>query len=200
VQKDDEYFRTTLAIREEGDGVPAIERLRESVFRDLARERKRGLRRAIDRTSHRFTLYGPSGEPVVDRPQFLLNESRIKKVIQRIVIGIHYGVTGQIHNRLTRFRTFSHRELDHLQGDDEDLWFLAMDTLRQAQTVALANDAFCYRFALSPLPEGIRVVVCWTEFYGRIAYLTVAWRPLQPTGRFCHPRRGAPRAPEAPRG
>jgi len=177
VQLDDEYFRTTLALREEGDGVPGLANLRSSVVRDLNRPQKEGLVRAISRSSYRFQLFGPRGELIVDRPQFLLNESRIKSVVQRTVIGIHFRERHETHDPQTRFQTLSYREFANLSVDERDLCDFAMDLLTTIPSAVIAGGAFEYWYMDTPPVDGIRMIMCATEFYGRIGYLTICWRP-----------------------
>lgn len=88
--KDDEYFRTTLAMREDVFDDPAIQGLMPTIARSFENPRAPGMRRAIAKSSLIVDAFSKGGIYLGKKPAMRVDLNRLNRVASRIVKALFY--------------------------------------------------------------------------------------------------------------
>jgi hypothetical protein len=97
--RDDEYFRNTLNVREDLSQHPGVLKVQPVVLRSFYNPNKSGMLGEFLKSIRLIQQLTPAGIIVKNKLGFEADMVRIRRVVQRIVIGLFY------HHRQTEFRS-----------------------------------------------------------------------------------------------
>lgn len=86
--KDDEYFRTVVAMRHDVADHPTIRRLLPTLYRGLARDEGRGLLASIANDIRTVERRTPSGVYIDTAPTYHVDLARLDRVVRRCLMGL----------------------------------------------------------------------------------------------------------------
>jgi hypothetical protein len=91
---DDEYFRAMLNFHETAGDHPDARKVRDSVFRGLARQESAGLRRRIADSTEEVRVVSKAGLFLGTRLGYRVDLERLDRVVARTVRGLYFEVKG----------------------------------------------------------------------------------------------------------
>jgi hypothetical protein len=161
---DDEYFAFVVLCAVELGRVPGAESARDRLTRGIAEPPRRRFGMNLLKAMHDIEIRTPSGIIIGKRPGMRVDEARMRKVMTRIIRGLHAKVRGaklsaraKVGVRL--IQSHSYHVLDDLVNARWDLDQIA------------AGGAFRYQYAALPEEPGRSV---WLAgFYQRVIILGV---------------------------
>jgi hypothetical protein len=170
--RDDEYLRLILACQDLTGAHQSIQRLQDSVVRGLTRSRQAGLLRQLQRGTHKEVLFGPRGEPVIQRTLFMMNRLRIDEIMRRIVRGLYFHETGTILPSAVAIDVLFVDHIQLLSRAKQEAWRKMLLLLSGADKRLVGAPVFSYHL-VGPDPEGGPGGGWLLTFYERAQYLVV---------------------------
>ena len=92
--KDDEYFRAMLSFHDTAGDHPDARRVRDKVFRGLARPESTGLRSRIANATREVSVISTNGLFVGRRLAYDVDLIRLDRVVRRTLTGLYYSEIG----------------------------------------------------------------------------------------------------------
>ncbi len=93
--KDDEYFRTTLAMRDDLFDLPEVNSLAESALRSFARPAQQGLARKLLQTARPIERYSNGGLYLGRGVSYTVENTRLTSVVSRTIKGLFFARSGK---------------------------------------------------------------------------------------------------------
>ena len=143
--KDDEYFRMVVVMREDAGGHAEAQRAWRTVFRSLQRPEAVGLKMSLLRSMHPVSLRSPSGLYLGNKPGYTVDLDRLNRVATRIVKGLFFHERGY---RLPHTHRASALVDPRLMPDEQGLSNTAtvLAALQTQPVRTIGNGVFSYRF------------------------------------------------------
>lgn len=176
--RDDEYFRNTLNVREDLSKHPEVLKVQPIVLRSFSKPNKAGMLGEFVKSIRLIEQVTPAGIIIKNKLGFEADMVRIRRVVQRIVIGLFY------HHRQHRIPV----GYDALIFNEESLQTWPADYLNEVNKTILqpllatkaevrGNGVFSYRFAFHPPdPDTIFWIL---DFYERARFLGQTVPPIK---------------------
>ncbi len=170
--KDDEYFRLTVALRDDVWDNPSVQNILPSVMRSLKNPKKMAFRRSFLRGIHEENIRSPAGLHLGKRGAYDVDLKRLDRVSARIVKGLYYREYG--HRLPDGFVVVAYSE-DGLRDLDEPtlahLRTSLLEPLLANPPSEIGRQIFEYRKADCPESPGISAWLL--TFYEKVSF--VAW-------------------------
>lgn len=167
---DDEYFRAMLCFHDTAGNHPDARKVRDGVFRGLARKERTGLRRKIAQATREVEVRTPSGLFAGKRLAFDVDLARLDRVVARTLRGLYFKEKGY---RVPDGYVAEVNSIDGMAGMPP--WDFA-EVNRELIQPALArkprvigNDVLCYWMA--PANDYPHVTGWVFRFYGRVEFV-----------------------------
>ena len=176
--RDDEYFRNTLSVREDLSRHPELMGIQPVVLRSFSNPNKSGMVAEFLRSIRLMEEATPAGIMTKTKLGFEADMVRIRRVVQRIVLGLFY------HHRQHRipagYDALVFNE-ESLQSWPADYFNYVNETLIQPLMATKAevrgNGVFCYRFAFHPAdPDSTFWIL---DFYERARFVGHTLPPVK---------------------
>jgi hypothetical protein len=164
-EKDDEYFRRIVLMRQDVGDSPAGSRLLPSLFRDLERKESMGLSKRIIRTMREEEVRTPQGIILGKTPVYEAENIRLERTIKRIAYAFTYHVTGE--TLPDNYEIFVHTTLE----TDKAFVEMIAPVLKGRTRTSIGGDVFSYTSA--SVAED-RFSALWLfVFYDRVPYVAI---------------------------
>ena len=168
---DDVYFRDALAISSTDSSYPPeVKSLQRAMGRSLKRRQFRPpaaemLRRARE-------VWMPLSSPITERAKLIpLDERRLARAVERIVVGLHFHETGRILPKTHKPFVLHSSILKSVRPDHASSFHEIFGPLTSADWRAIGGKAFGYAFLpTTDDPDGS----AWAmSFWGRVVFMSV---------------------------
>ena len=170
--KDDEYFRTVLALKERAGDDFNARGIRDSVLRSLSRPRGRRFGGLFLSQVGYINPRTTSGIHLAKRLAYNVDLERLDRVAVRVVKGLHYILTGK---RIpTGFQVVAFCEdglRDLSETDREELRRTVVVPVLEGKYGAVGDDAMKYWVSFDPTGDFISAWIL--EFYSDVRFLVL---------------------------
>jgi len=176
--RDDEYFRNTLNVREDLSQHPGVLKVQPVVLRSFSNPNKSGMLGEFLKSIRLIEQVTPAGIIIKSKLGFEADMVRIRRVVQRIVIGLFY------HHRQHRMPVgydaliFNEESLQEWPADVLDyVTKTILQPLLATNVQTRGNGVFSYRFAYHPAdPDSTWWIL---DFYERARFLGQTVPPVK---------------------
>lgn len=144
--KDDEYFRSVMAVRHDTYGRSDTTGAAERTMRALTRAEGGGLRKLLLGSVKEVPLVTPAGLYVGSTGSFDVNMKRVRRVIERIARGLYYHHKGERVSSEAHVRTYDVESVKDWSAPGYDRLLNAIRWAQQAPQHRSPRDVVNYRF------------------------------------------------------
>lgn len=172
--KDDEYFRMMLLLSIDAYGHPEVYKLLPQILRSLNKPEKAGFSRAFYKTLQAVELRTKSGLYLGNAGKYTVDENRLNKVLERIVLGLFFHEKGYRLPKSHTLDIYSGWQLKQSLPDAPDEIKSCFQQVYQIiDTVTpkiIGNDVFSYKVSF-PSSQDQNFSIWWITFFKEIIYL-----------------------------
>jgi len=166
-QKDDDYFRDSIALIDEPSRSAELERVRRTVTRALARPQERGLRSHFaDRLS-----FGPLPGLLIHQPLIRVDQPRMSRVAAKHSLGVYHTVMQQPLSPAYVTVTMPSSRLNYGPPEDRAYWEDTVMRLALAGYTHAVGDGTVFRFGFNVAQDNPHVFVAVLLYYDNFAWL-----------------------------
>ncbi len=145
-EKDDEYFRLTLIMREDLAHHPDVQRVFPRVAKSLSKPTKRGFRKGFLEAVRFVEVQTSAGIILGRRNAMTIDTSRLKRVVERVTRALFYVERDRPLPPYYKIRCYLEPELP--EGDDDPRAVIVRTLLAQSART-FGDGVFSYRYDLS---------------------------------------------------
>ena len=171
---DDEYFRMMLSLSIEASGHPEVYKILPQILRSLNKTEKAGFSQAFYNTLQRVELLTPSGLYVGNAGKYSVDESRLNKVVRRLVLGLFYHENKYRLPNSYSVDIYSGWQLNKSFPDAPDeikCYFRNIyETIEVVTPKIIGDNVFSYKVSF-PHSNDKNVSIWWITFFKKIIYL-----------------------------
>jgi hypothetical protein len=176
-QKEDEYFRKTLALIVEQEPSAALEKIRPTVTRAFARPEEALL---LKEFAERFQFAALEGRTVV-QPVIKPDSRRLNNVVGKHAVGLYYAIIGRHLPPSWGMIVLPLRWIDKIPQEDrshwEQVWVASAGGVRRS-----VGDGGVFRFALRVADDNPHGFVATIHYFKNFAYVVRSYeRPTAQT-------------------
>jgi len=166
--RDDEYFRTAMALRWDVSSHPAAGAIVGKALRST--ERSGGFRNLFTRTLEDAPIITHSGLYVQEGGRFEADMERINRVLVRIVRGLYYKKVGTVLTRSHDVFTFADEFLEQSDPRLRNQILRAWQPHVQGEPETFGNETFLFFWYV----DDIKDQTCWLlVFFSRIIFFAI---------------------------
>jgi len=174
-QQDDDYFRATLALVAEPTPSAALERIRPTVTRGLARPQAAGFRAHFEERLN----FAPLGGGAMHQPVLNPDSRRLNSVVGKHAVGLYYSVAGRPLSPAYGTIVFPWRWLDRIPAEDRPVWESVVSWALRGYRRAI-GDGNVFQFALKIADDNCDGFVAVLLYYDNFVYAVRSYeRPAQ---------------------